>query len=798
MWKTLTFVFGVLFLMVMTETIHVNKPTSSIRNKNAAASATSAVPKQSPLPSAPVKEDNDAAAKETTKQVVTESEPQTEASKEPAETNVSSISEPTVAERHAYRRRGQPMTDDDRKAMVDKWGSWTLVDEKERPNHDYYAIYPNRDIPRSDFPENAWQTDQEYLAKFLPESIKLVERTQEAILAEYGLTEGSWEERTEMFSLEMFDTLEGTSPYVITKPETGWRKDTQGERGGWSTTKSWEGLKRRLLHAIMTEDSFIFAMGGHSAAAGHGNLFQQSYSIQLQWIMEAVFARLGVRHVAKNFANGGLGTIQHGLAAASVYGPAIDMLMWDSSMTEGDGPSIEVFARQGLIGGVKVPVLWGLKSDVSKPFNMGADVDVGMLGRGTYGLKKAEKFEDLESIPWAARYMKCDGDLNEVCGQNKYTAHCWDENRTDVAPPTKQAGFPGGRAKWHPGSREHQLQGRVLTFTILQALKEALVTWSEVDNFELPDDQWHLTEWYDIIRSKLEALGPGFGFCHEEADNDLDWVCRYPVKGRTEFTPRAFPSLSNIRSLMPPEMAANVPESARPLYNPPEQFIPELHPPPGAVDVLNIVEAGIDFKSTLNPDYAVAYYKKPTFEKPSSFTFGKGIGLYSRAGDEFCDGTADAFCGKGPEDNCLLAGTNDYRGGLILDGYSGWTVLNLPELKYGYIALKFECWHKEGENPQTKDWASENNESTSRRLGDPTKYCEKFEFQYAIDGKMTTMNREEFVLERKKKVQRVVEIITILKDPDYTGGVEKEVELAFRITGCGQQKTFFFSHVYWA
>jgi hypothetical protein len=237
----------------------------------------------------------------------------------PGANAVATEDDATVTNRHTYERRGQPMSEADRQAMIDK----------ERPTKDYYASFPNRDIPRTQFPANAWQVDEEYLSKFLPEALKLVERTQEAILAEYGKTEGTWEERTEMFALEMFETLEGTSRYIVTQPE--WRKDNQGSRGGWSTTRSWEGLKRRLLHAVMTEDSFIFALGGHSAAAGHGNMFQQSYSVQVMWILEAVFARLGVRHEGKNFANGGLGTIQHGIGASSVYGPAVDMLMWDSS-----------------------------------------------------------------------------------------------------------------------------------------------------------------------------------------------------------------------------------------------------------------------------------------------------------------------------------------------------------------------------------------------------------------------------------------------------------------------------------
>jgi hypothetical protein len=40
------------------------------------------------------------------------------------------------------------------------------------------------------------------------------------------------------------------------------------EQGGWIPQQSWDGLKRRLLHAVMTEDSFNLVMGGHSSAAG--------------------------------------------------------------------------------------------------------------------------------------------------------------------------------------------------------------------------------------------------------------------------------------------------------------------------------------------------------------------------------------------------------------------------------------------------------------------------------------------------------------------------------------------------
>ena len=218
--------------------------------------------------------------------------------------------------RHTYTPRGRPMSDADQKVMVEKWGSWMLEDKKERPTEDYYSSYPNRDVPRAKFPANAWQTDKEWLSKFLPESISLVDRTINAILDEYGQPkDGS----SELFHVEKHEAW-------IDKME----KEKCNSQSGCTTSTSWENLKRRLLHAVMTEDMFVFAMGGHSSAAGHGNHFQQSYTLQVQWILEGVFSRLGVRHQSRNFGLGGLGTTQTGLATKSILGHDVDMLLWDS------------------------------------------------------------------------------------------------------------------------------------------------------------------------------------------------------------------------------------------------------------------------------------------------------------------------------------------------------------------------------------------------------------------------------------------------------------------------------------
>lgn len=222
---------------------------------------------------------------------------------EQTHSTASSVPVSTRSPRRTYKPRGRPMSDQARLALVEQWGSWDLDEEiakirrYDSPQNDYYMEYPNRDVPSEKFPPNAWQKNSKYLSRFLPESIRLVERAQEAILAEYGkekrpdsdhvvsLSEESgekeinasattgvqnntigqdpsftFEERSRMF--QVFQYEDGL--LNITKNASG------GQQGGWTTRGSWEGLKRRILHAIMTEDTFVFAMGGHSAAAGHG------------------------------------------------------------------------------------------------------------------------------------------------------------------------------------------------------------------------------------------------------------------------------------------------------------------------------------------------------------------------------------------------------------------------------------------------------------------------------------------------------------------------------------------------
>ena len=264
-----------------------------------------------------------------------------------------------------YLPRGKPLTDAQRQALTEKWGSWTLSVDTPRPDLPV-DDYPNGDVPRSAFPPGAWQSDPVYLEKWLPEAIALTDRAVQAILAEYGHSKFDNDpEGAFMFNLTMLERRPGSKPAWSSKMGIG--------NAGFATASTLQAIQKRLLHSIVTEGSFVYVMGGHSASAGHGNQFQQSYTLQVQRVLEPILARLGVHHRAHNFGMGGLGTIQNAIAAKSLYGGGlIDILHWDSSMTEGGKKDKDLFARQGLLSGGpnrKVPVLWGEPDTARYVFN---------------------------------------------------------------------------------------------------------------------------------------------------------------------------------------------------------------------------------------------------------------------------------------------------------------------------------------------------------------------------------------------------------------------------------------------
>ena len=857
--------------------------------------------------------------------------------------------------------------------------SWLLSyadSNRQSYESNFYTNYVNRDVPIDEFPINTWQRNSTYISLFLNSSIHLINRSMEAIYSEYGKVSPTAASDRSMFELAYYKHFASSPIY-------------DQSNSGYTTYSSWEGLKRRLLHCIYTEDMWVVVVGGHSAVAGHGNHYQQSYILQTQRILEPIFSRLGSKMTCRNIANGGLGTIQSTLGYHSIYtaGNDIDLLLWDCGMTEKQLKFIDFFARQSLLTlpsfatssskststtststsspkiSAKVPVLWNLHTTIIQNLhdnyldatnNNGHIVDVGYLSTGSRGIPRASSVEEIKVMPYAMRYMKCSSELEQsICKQHQYNGTCFVkgiENTTyeynynkhitnvtyrlqsnsdgdtlvkyNINRPyekveypgdnnviqvkTQRKDGPGGREKWHPGHKHHQLKGRIITMIILQALQEVFVEWQQYHNEQLrrqlqlrdvkndeksddpssfnillPTSKWHVTSHYSKVQRALQQDYGNLLAQQQKEENDyLDdtnsntnnnrlipchemigqvggmqnkvpiRICHVPMRGRTEYTPRAYPNKTSILSIMPIEMrnvfvSQQQDDNDVPLYESYEEpYNPILDPPiESDIDVLSIVESGVVSSSTSDDSASFA----PILNPSASYTYNSldidnevasmypiinnrdgniiirpataGVKLVTvPGGSQYCDGSYTSFCHRAKSNDCIMSGQNDYRGYIQLTfDMNGYILLNIPNIRNGILLLKLDLIYDT--RTRRRNAAATNDDDDDK---EEDKWCDDFVFEYIFNGgeERSILNKTEFFHTRLKKLQRVVQVITLLDDPNYSDKAKNNknddnknvLQVAIRISGCAATDDsdaakaggsnsgigLSLSHVYWS
>ena len=689
-------------------------------------------------------------------------------------------------------------------------------------------------------------------------------RAMSAILDEYGQdnpfssnssssSDSSPDTATTMFDWDKIDMDTATEA-----PESFQRKGNRGN-GGWTSPRSWKGLVLRLVQALKHQSEFTVVLAGHSAAAGHGNHFHQSYLMQFHKVIEPVLRQLGVTLIARNQAQGGLGTLQSSLGFNSIYGSDIDLMLWDSGMTENNNVDhIDLFFRQALMVDGRIPVVWGAggKFDLLKIFHTEANADIGEYGIGWNGIPETKDEDQVETLPWAAQHLKCDQDRPDLCKHpHKFCATCWIDRPDRIQPAQTQYEKPHGQVKWHPGWRHHQLQGRSLAFSILLALRDAV----DMLRNDVSVVTQNMTAYYDTIRSKMQTLDPSLGHCYK-LEGVPSRICKTPMKGRTQYTPRANPMETSVSSLLKAAPPGNyLPQnSLKALYDGPDVHNPCFDLPDGAVDVIARIEDNTTSnlyrrERILLTDTVVSNRSLPTSTSiadiqntsasnnndTEAIVPGRGWQIFDEP-QGFCDGSFDSVCAKSTFDRCVLYGHHDQRGAVLGSEMAGWLVMQLPrnEIQAGIIVLKLHTWHEARDNSRTIKWTSVNNkdaihevENTSgnhehdlsfegdqdmntngtdpldrrklrNRMYVTPELNEWFRFEFAIDGVITAWNKTEF-LAQKKDIQRMVETVTLVDDESFgTGksGDEKggSVEVAIRLLGCNHRCVFGVTHVYWA
>ncbi|KAL7493809.1 hypothetical protein ACHAWT_002711, partial [Skeletonema menzelii] len=729
-----------------------------------------------------------------------------------------------------------------------EYGYWKFKDPypfknkgKSRPVVDWASIKTNGnplhgEISKEDFPKDSWQTDSDYITNFVGEAKALIHRVREGIYAEYGwatssLTSEQISQRNVYLGVHIASEISGIGPDIGV---------------AWIYQDSFDALVKKLLNAMMTNDHFFVTLGGHSAAAGHGNNFFQSYMMQFHDVMEPVFDRLGMVLVTANLAQGGMGTLQAVLAGGDIYGEK-DFMVWDSSMTE-KGALQDVFGRMMLLSGHRVPILFDIGGGKGFMDALRKEVGahVGGVTSGNPHLAETESIEQAASLPHALQHLFCKGGV-PTCGQTqfKYNATCWTD-RVDVeTPPTEQNKGYGGQAKWHPGNRAHQLIARRMTLLFLRALDEAMNIWLKATVSEgspLDGKYWHLAEEEKKIRDALKSANATATPCGGLMTL-TPRVCNTPMRGATEWTPRYRGDESSIRRLLKPSPSGYVPimvgGETEQVYGGREARIPQQRIPIGEVDVAMIarslpqrprsqrrslstseISAGAASVETMRS----GHHRHSYISGPSSMlrnaTNHRTSTLSRRLADDsgsivpgegwevqnghigYCDGTSNAVCGRDKSSNCLMTGHNDGRGGLDGDALSGWVVFNLKDVTQGLFLARMESWWPFESNMRTEGWTAVNNGKGSRhrhlKAPPPPKPAD-YRVEIAVNGVIIkSMNETEFN-ELCIVPGYNLGICTLWDDEERARKNEKEdVEFAFRMAGGGRKAITAITHVYYA
>lgn len=704
------------------------------------------------------------------------------------------------------------MTDEERKIEQSEWsemlegirekyGAWDFSDEyasknkKPRPVVDWEGFEDYKrstlgEISSGDFPKDSWQTDDTYVTNFISEAQALVKRVQTAIRDEYGLSE-------DQVKVSILPTTDDRAP------QGG--KNGSGEGIAWMYQSAFDALVKKLLNAMITNDHFFMVLGGHSAAAGHGNNFHQNYMGEFQHIMEPVFDRLGMVLVASNRAQGGMGTVQTALAGSGIYGEK-DFMLWDSSMTEKNAQLQDVFMRQMILSGHRVPILFDLgggKGSMDAVYQEGG-AHVGGVTNGSIN----------------PAYKSVEGELP------KYNAVCWTD-RSDVTPPVQQNPGFGGQASWHPGNLTHQYTARKLSLLFLHAMTEALNRWKEAVETEgspLGAKYWHLYEEEEKIRDAFKRADVDKTGCGEIL-NFASRVCRSPMRGAGEWTPRANLDRSSIRGIAKPAPNGYLPkhflEEEEGVYVGKEPKIPSQRVPKGEVNVAAVARSlpkversrrvlgmrKLRYRSghVILSSNSTAQLRHRRLDD-SKVIPGEGWSV-TLGKQGFCDGTLNSQCGRRKSEQCLMSDHNDGRGTMMGDGLSGWLVLQLKDITEGLFLARMEPWQQYYSNPQTDGWTEVNNgriesDKIRRRLKKPPPPLpDDFRFEVAIDGELQySLNNTEFQA-KGQTIGYNLWIACLWDDEEWAkSGKKQDVEFAMRIRGENSKRSSVMgiSQVYFA
>ena len=261
---------------------------------------------------------------------------------------------------------------------------------------------------------------------------------------------------------------------------------------------SLERMQRRLKIKILqsqlsptSKTTYTWAVGGHSASAGHGNLFHQSYGAVLERLAAPVFKTLGITFYGKNYGMGGTSSApEMALCMNAIFGMDLDVLSWDYGMTDGRRPEYYHMWAERAGSHPTNPILFtysggGYAKDVypilEKSGRGGFHMNINEA-RSRIPSTEAVDLDKIDSYPPYVRYFMCNGHVEsgEPCSQK--------EVKFNLTGLCGDFIYPG-QVSWHNGFKDHFLMGSLLASFVVNNFMDVFDEMSVPSNAK-QDPKW--------------------------------------------------------------------------------------------------------------------------------------------------------------------------------------------------------------------------------------------------------------------------------------------------------------------
>jgi hypothetical protein len=329
---------------------------------------------------------------------------------------------------------------------------------------------------------------------------------------------------------------------------------TSGKLASTVSRSRWQ--RKLALKVLAASDkhkntTLVWATGGHSATAGHGNFYNESYTSYLEQALQPLFASaVNVQFVGRNYAMGGTAAAPEiAWCAKEIFGTDLDVLVWDFGMTDGSRALWKqalYHVRGSLVGSHRhhaPPIHLAFHAGSSRAEGGRYNIVQRMEEAGVGALISSEAVMDaalaaipdsfglsdagIAALPEFVQNFRCDTQIENgdpYCKSTKY--------HLEQCPERKF------QTNWHPGWKWHALMGYLSAFFVIDVLKDALAElserlvtvsaldlyhawkaeeWSEYEKFtktKVPTSMEDVLPPDGVDGLEVERLVQGANFCH--------------------------------------------------------------------------------------------------------------------------------------------------------------------------------------------------------------------------------------------------------------------------------------------